>query len=308
MNTPKAAGGDAPSEVTGPVSALALATGSTLRVLVACEYSATVRDAFRALGHDAWSCDLLPSERDPRWHIQGDVIAHLEDMPPCHYDLLIGHPLCTYLAVSGARWWKGREVKQWRGLRFFLDLYCAPVMHIALENPIGAVSKRFRPPDQIIQPWQFGHGETKATALWLRNLPPLMPTHRRNDFFAQPEPIGREQRIHKLPPGPDRWKERSRTFAGIAAAMADQWGGFLTNHRLEHRPGRDVDDAVGLLTAGSNELADSLGGRSRLNHEVISGGGSVGKDEQLHGGKNTSDAAKKEVETDAPIPRLPHAA
>ena len=163
---------------------------------------------------------MLPTEGDPRWHIQGDVIAHLEEMPPCHYHLMIAHPPCTFLAVSGARWWKGREMKQWGGLRLFMDLYVAPVLHIAMENPIGVISSRFRKPDQVIQPWQYGHGETKATCLWLRGLPALKPTN-----IVE----GREERVHRMPPGPNRWKERSRTLAGIANAMAEQWGSYVAN-------------------------------------------------------------------------------
>lgn len=143
-----------------------------MRVLVACEFSGVVRDAFRALGHDAWSCDLLPCERDPAWHIQRDVLPLLAE----GWDLMIAHPPCTYLAVSGARWWKGREALQLEAIHFVEALYNAPIARVAIENPIGRLSTVFRKPDQIIQPWQFGHGETKATCLWLRNLPPLAAT------------------------------------------------------------------------------------------------------------------------------------
>jgi len=182
-----------------------------VRVLVACEYSGTVRDAFAARGHDAWSCDLLPTERLGN-HIHGDVLQHLHR----NWDLMIAHPPCTHLAVSGARWFKDKQVEQAEALDFVRRLLDAPIPRIALENLISIISSRIRKPDQIIQPWQFGHGETKATCLWLKNLPKLTPTN-----IVE----GREARIHKMPPGPDRWKERSRTFEGIAQAMAEQWGG-----------------------------------------------------------------------------------
>ena len=184
-----------------------------MRVLVACEYSGVVRDAFRARGHDAWSCDLLPSEADPAFHHQGDVTEFLFDGGP--WDLMIAHPPCTHLAVSGARWFKEKRDEQADALAFVQWLLLAPVPRIALENPVSIISSRIRKPDQIIQPWMFGHGETKATCLWLKNLPPLVPT----DVVA-----GREPRVHHASPGPDRWKERSRTLPGIAAAMAEQWG------------------------------------------------------------------------------------
>lgn len=182
-----------------------------MRVLVACEYSGTVRDAFAARGHDAWSCDLLPTERLGN-HIHGDVLQHLHR----NWDLMIAHPPCTHLAVSGARWFKDKQIEQAEALDFVHRLMDAPIPRIALENPISIISSRIRKPDQIIQPWQFGHGETKATCLWLKNLPKLLPTN-----IVE----GREARIHKMPPSPNRWKERSRTFEGIAKAMAQQWGG-----------------------------------------------------------------------------------
>ena len=181
-----------------------------MRVLVACEFSGTVRDAFRARGHDALSCDLLPTEQ-PGPHYQGPV----EDILGDGWDIMIAHPPCTHLAVSGARWWKDKRREQAAALDFVRLLLAAPIPRIALENPISIISTAIRKPDQIIQPWQFGHGETKATCLWLCGLPPLVPTN------IVP---GREARIHKMPPSPDRWKERSRTYAGIAAAMAAQWG------------------------------------------------------------------------------------
>lgn len=181
-----------------------------MKVLIACEFSGVVRDAFAAKGHDAWSCDLLPTDK-PGNHIQGDVLEVLHD----GWDLMIAHPPCTHLAVSGARWFKEKHQEQVEALDFVRQLMAAPVPKMALENPISVISSKIRKPDQIIQPWQFGHGETKATCLWLRGLPKLVPTNIVD---------GREARVHRMPPGKDRWKERSRTFPGIAEAMADQWG------------------------------------------------------------------------------------
>lgn len=196
-----------------------------MRVLVACEFSGTVRDAFIAKGHDAVSCDLLPTEK-PGPHIHGDVLPHLGD----GWDLLVGHPPCTHLSVSGARWatdhWVTTgDTKRWHdgsekrrqrkeSLAFVQALMDAPIPCIAIENPISIISSNIRKPDQIIQPWMFGHGETKATCLWLKNLPKLQPTN-----IVE----GREAVVHKMPPGPDRWKKRSTTYQGIAEAMASQW-------------------------------------------------------------------------------------
>ena len=193
-----------------------------MRILVACEFSGVVRDAFIRRGHSALSCDLLPSE-SPGPHFEGDVRSLLND----GWDLMIAHPPCTHLAVSGARHFKEKAAdgRQEEALQFVRDLLAAPIPRIALENPVSIISSRIRKPDQVIQPWMFGHGETKATCLWLKNLPKLVPTHMKGDLFAAQEPEGREQRIHKMPPSPDRWRERSRTYEGIAAAMADQWGG-----------------------------------------------------------------------------------
>lgn len=199
-----------------------------LRVLVACEFSGTVRRAFRALGHDAWSCDLLPAEDDQKHHIQGDVLSFVTGMRE-PWDLMIAHPPCTDLAVSGARHFAAKiaDGRQQRALDFVQRLMDAPIPHIAIENPISVISSKIRKPDQIIQPWQFGHGETKATCLWLKNLPALKPTN-----IVE----GREARIHRMPPGPDRWKERSRTFQGIADAMAAQWA----DHAILQSMGRAV--------------------------------------------------------------------
>ena len=185
-----------------------------MRVLVACEFSGVVRRAFRARGHDAWSCDLLPAEDGATEHFQGDV----RDVLHLRWDLMIAHPPCTHLAVSGARWFKEKQQEQAEALDFVRLLLSAPIPRIALENPVSVISSHIRKPDQIIQPWMFGHGETKATCLWLKSLPPLTPTQIVD---------GRAARVHRMPPGPNRWKERSRTFAGIAEAMADQWGAAL---------------------------------------------------------------------------------
>lgn len=200
------------------------------RVLIACEFSGVVRRAFCAAGHDAWSCDLLPAEDGSNRHYRCDVRDILND----GWDmLLVAHPPCTRLCNSGVRWLSspppGRSSEElWaeldEGAELFSTLWNAPIDRIAVENPImhkhaKARIRNYRPPAQTIQPWQFGHGETKATCLWLRNLPPLKPTR-----IVE----GREQRVARMPPGPDRWKERSRTYEGIAVAMASQWGGLLT--------------------------------------------------------------------------------
>ena len=183
-----------------------------MRVLVACEFSGRVRDAFIAKGHDAMSCDLLPSET-PGQHYQGDVLNILDD----GWDLMIAHPPCTHLAVSGAAWFaeKRKDGRQQEAVDFFMKLANADIPKMAIENPISIMSTVWRKPDQIIQPWMFGHSETKATCLWLKELPKLQPTN---------IVLGREQRLHKLPPSPDRWKLRSITYQGIADAMAEQWG------------------------------------------------------------------------------------
>lgn len=183
-----------------------------MKVLVACEYSGVVRDAFIAKGHDAMSCDLLPTDKlGP--HYQGDV----RDVMGDGWDIMIAHPPCTHLAVSGARWFKDKLTEQAEALDFVRMLMAAPIERIAIENPISIISSRIRKPDQIIQPWQYGHGETKATCLWLKGLSPLNPTNLVD---------GRENRIHRMPPSPDRWKKRSETYEGIAAAMAHQWGDY----------------------------------------------------------------------------------
>lgn len=186
-----------------------------MKWLIACEFSGTVRDAFISAGHDALSCDLEPTER-PGPHYQGDV-RDLLDYP---WDGMVAFPPCTHLAVSGARWFGEKRMAglPQAGASFFMMLARAPIPLIAIENPVGVMSSLWRKPDQVIQPWQFGHGETKATCLWLKGLNPLRPTN---------VVEGREARVHRLPPGPDRGKERSRFFDGIAAAMAAQWGNTL---------------------------------------------------------------------------------
>ncbi len=184
-----------------------------MRVLVACEYSGRVRDAFRRRGHDAMSCDLLPTEVDGP-HYQGPV----EDVLHDGWDLMVAHPPCTHLAVSGSRHFERKiaDGSQAAALDFVRLLMAAPIERWCIENPVSVISSAIRPPDQIIQPWEYGHGEVKATCFWLKNLPKLRPTQHVE---------GREERVHKMPPGPNRWKERSRTFEGVADAMGDQWGG-----------------------------------------------------------------------------------
>ncbi len=198
-----------------------------MRVLVACEYSGRVRKAFRDLGHDAWSCDLLPAEDGSPFHLQEDVFECIDIGCPAEvgvqnyvgpeWDMMIAHPPCTHLSVSGARHFAAKRAdgRQQEAIEFFLKLARAPIPKIAIENPVCIMSSVWRKPDQAIQPWMFGHGETKATCLWLKGLPKLMPTNIVD---------GREARVHRMSPGPNRWKERSRTYQGIADAMADQWG------------------------------------------------------------------------------------
>jgi hypothetical protein len=189
-----------------------------MRVLVGCEFSGTVRRAFRRLGHDAWSCDLLPAD-DGGPHIAGDVLSVLAE----GWDLAIFHPPCTHLAVSGARHFHRKQREQAEALEFVGRLLDAPIPRIALENPVSVISSRIRKPDQIIQPWQFGHAESKKTCLWLKGLSPLRPTEvlQNRGRWENQTPSGQ----NKLGPSPDRWKIRSKTYPGIAHAMADQWGG-----------------------------------------------------------------------------------
>lgn len=201
-----------------------------MRVLVACEFSGVVREAFRRRRHDAWSCDILEAEDNSPYHLQGDVLNYIDN----DWDLMVAHPPCTYLTVAGARWfyhpddkhlpyeerrphpkYPFRRQQQEDALNFVRTLMNAPIEKIAIENPISVISSRIRKPDQIIQPWMFGHGETKQTCLWLKNLPKLVPTN-----IVE----GRDNKIHMMPPGPERWRERSRTFTGIGEAMGEQWG------------------------------------------------------------------------------------
>jgi site-specific DNA-cytosine methylase len=224
-----------------------------MRVLVACEFSGIVRDAFLARGHDAWSCDLLPTESPiSDRHFQADIRDVLRTVSG-YFELMIAHPPCTHLAVSGARWFKDKLPEQSAALEFVRMLMDYSIPRIAIENPVSIISSRIRKPDQIIQPWQFGHCETKTTCLWLKNLPKLQPTKivtpewavksdgtphvsakgkrdspmhfltGRTTRVLTGEQLAQWNRIHRMPPGPDRWKNRSRTYLGIAAAMADQW-------------------------------------------------------------------------------------
>lgn len=181
-----------------------------MKILIACEFSGTVREAFVQAGHDATSCDLLDTEI-PGQHYTG----HVEDIINDGWDMMIAHPPCTHLAVSGARWFKDKQTEQKEALKFVRFLMDADIPKICIENPVSIISSHIRKPDQYIQPWQFGHGETKKTCLWLKGLQKLVPSRIVD---------GRNDRIHKMPPGPERWKQRSRTYPGIAQAMATQWG------------------------------------------------------------------------------------
>jgi hypothetical protein len=192
-----------------------------MNVLVGCEFSGRVRDAFRRRGHEAWSCDLEGVEPEGEWpnyHLFGDVRWFLDgSRGPCtNWDLAIFHPSCTHLAVSGARWFKHKREEQAAALDFVRELLAAPVPRIALENPVSIISSHIRKPDQIVQPWMFGDPEYKATCWWLKNLPPLKHT---KYVFRNIK-----SSVHRAPPGPNRGQDRSRTFPGMAEAIADQWG------------------------------------------------------------------------------------
>jgi hypothetical protein len=203
-----------------------------MKVLVACEFSGVVRRSFRELGHDAWSCDLLPAEDDSPYHRQIDAVEFATNKAN-EWDLLIAHPPCTYLCNSGVRWLTtepGRMEKMEQAAQFFLALWNAPIPRIAIENPImhGHANKIVGiKHSQVIQPWMFGHGEVKATTFYLKNLPPLIPTHIKDDFFHPDPPVERHAKVHRMAPSPDRWKERSRTLDGIGEAIAKQWGALL---------------------------------------------------------------------------------
>lgn len=206
-----------------------------LKILIACEFSGTVRDAFAARGFDAWSCDLLPTEK-PGKHYQGDVRDIIND----GWDLMIAHPPCTHLAVSGARWFKDKKLEQAEALDFVRALMNVPVEFTAIENPVSVISSKIRKPDQIIQPWQFGHAETKTTCLWLKNLPALNYTdvvepdfmRKSNGEYYTDKKGKKYSRIHFMSRNhPDRAKERSRTYEGIAKAMAQQWGNYILNQK-----------------------------------------------------------------------------
>lgn len=190
-----------------------------MKILVACEYSGRVREAFRKQGHDAWSCDLLPADDNSLYHIQRDVLEVIGG----GWDMMIAHPPCTHLAVSGASHFWRKEKEQKEALEFVRALLDAPIDHIALENPVSIISSEIRQPDQIIHPYQFGHPEQKSTCLWLKNLPLLYPT---NNVYGEMMtlPQGQRERIWWASPGPERWKLRSETYSGIADAMASQWG------------------------------------------------------------------------------------
>lgn len=192
-----------------------------MRVLIGCESSGTMRRAFRCLGYDAWSCDILPADDGSEFHLHGDVLGHLND----GWDMAIFHPPCTHLAVSGSRHFEAKRVdgRQQAAIDFALALWNAPIKRIALEQPVSVLSSVIGPAHQTVQPWMFGHMEQKATCFWLKNLPPLNPTNVvKKEMMELPKSI--RERVHYMPPGPDRWKLRSKTFDGLAMAAATQWG------------------------------------------------------------------------------------
>jgi hypothetical protein len=224
-----------------------------MRVLVACEFSGIVRDAFRARGHDAWSCDVIDGEGQAlgdwrpdlyppghqlaghRFHYKCDVrdilsgcVAHTMQLEGqgIEWDLMIAHPPCTHLSVSGARWFSGKRDEQAHALGFVMQLANAPIPRICIENPISIISSHWREPDQIIHPHNFGHPEFKATCLWLKGLPPLRPTNQLQTPDRNSAEWKRWNKVHRASPSDDRWKERSRTYSGVAAAMASQWGDY----------------------------------------------------------------------------------
>ena len=203
-----------------------------MRILIGCETSNTISREFRKLGHTVISCDLLPNDEDQTNHFQGDLF----DIINTGFDMGIFHPPCPFLTVSANKWYADQPARKSgalvgeermrariKAIEFFINIYYCNIPKIAIENPIGVMSSVFRKPDQIIQPWMFGHGETKATCLWLRNLPPLQWNESNNLFGSKTAVEGRQQKIFKMPPSPDRWKIRSKTFTGIAEAMATQW-------------------------------------------------------------------------------------
>lgn len=213
-----------------------------MRVLVACEFSQIVTRAFRERGHEAFSCDILPTEGNPEWHIQDDIANHLKRKPHNWWDMMIAFPPCTHLCVSGARWFKDKINEQDKALEFVYMLMEADIDRICIENPVGVISTRIRRPDQIIQPYHFGDPFQKTTCIWLKNLPRLIPTHYDAPLFDKKVDKGefmvtrsgkRFAAWYNIGPGPNRQKIRSKTFPGIAAAMADQWG------KIERREGRE---------------------------------------------------------------------
>jgi hypothetical protein len=219
-------------------------------------------DARRHLEEDALSAIAAGVPGRGVWHKAPPTANARTFYQPAPWDLLICHPPCTHLAVSGARHFEAKRAdgRQQDALAFVQALLDAPVAHIALENPVSIISSHIRKPDQTIQPWQFGHGETKATCLWLKNLPQLVPTHvEGGDLFTEAAPVERDPRVWRMPPGPDRWKERSRTYAGIAAAMAQQWGDYLLSQPVPAgRKSATTDTQAG--GGGDNPLPVSVTG------------------------------------------------
>jgi len=198
----------------------------SMKVLVACEFSQVVTKAFRDKGHEAYSCDILPTEGNPEWHIQDDVLKHLEE----GWDLMIAHPPCTDLSVAGAAWWKLKQQdgRQLLAIQFFMELVKAPIFKIAIENPPGIMTKAFRKPDQYIQPYEHGHPYKKKTGLWLKNLPCIIPSNivEPTAYWSQPHGMAYKNKSMRLNScgGHRKAMIRSRSFEGIARAMADQWG------------------------------------------------------------------------------------
>ena len=230
-----------------------------MRVLTACEYSGTVRDAFTAQGHDATSCDLLPSDR-PGPHYQGDIVDILRD----DWDLMIAHPPCTHLAVSGAKHFAQKQAdgRQAAALDFVRMLMAAPIPRICVENPVSIISTRIRKPDQIIQPWQYGHEATKTTCLWLKGLPPLVPTNIVGKGARHVTKSGKSlPQWYNLPPSADRWRIRSATFQGIADAMAAQWSDDKITITVTHI-------ALGWLVRVRGDDQATLGGQNLFDNEA----------------------------------------
>jgi hypothetical protein len=230
----------------------------SLKVLIACEYSGAVRSAFRELGHDAWSCDLLPADDGSEFHIQGDVLQLLNDS----WDMMVAFPPCTHLAVSGAKHFAAKRAdgRQQEGIDFFMALANAPIPRIAIENPVGIMSSVWRKPDCIIQPYEHGHEATKTTCLWLKNLPSITPTNLVGKGTRHVTKGGNSLPTwYNLPPSKDRWKIRSATFQGIANAMAKQWSEFVLSSPMNFQNVNAVGNLGALFTRSITPIATASG-------------------------------------------------